>query len=318
MTLQQLRAFLAVVEEGSFRAAARRLGLSQAGLTTAVQALERTLGEALMVRSVRGVALTAAGQRLLPRAQLIDREARRAVDEAAEAGAVGGTLHVGVGPTPTALLLPRVVPDFHARHPQVRLKLMSGLHGRLGPALQQGLLDMALVTLPEGAAWPGTRRTLLLRSRLVVVGRLSHPISGGGSLADLADSEWILMGEPGGPGGTVMRMFAEHGLPAPRVAATCESFTEVAALVASTDWLALLPQEIVSHGLLGPNVAAVPIRETPYRYDTHLVMRADPPPTPAAAIFAAMCRSWARMAAAAERGDPPRTAGSGRPDRPPT
>jgi DNA-binding transcriptional LysR family regulator len=248
---------------------------------------------------MRGVALTDAGQRLLPRAQAIDREARRAFDEAAQAGTAAGTLHVGVGPTPTAVLLPRVLPDFHARHPQVRLRLTAGLHERLRPALQQGLLDLALVALPEGAEWPGTRRTMLFRSHLTVVGRRGHPLAGARTLAALADAEWILMGSPGGPGGTVMRLFADHGLAAPRVAVTCDSFTEVAALLGATDWLALLPQDIVRHGLLGPHATPIAIGERAHRFVTYLVTREEASATPAVTAFSAMCQSWSRVAAPA-------------------
>lgn len=301
MTLQQLRAFLAVVDEGSFRGAARRLGLSQAGLTTSLQALERTLGQALLQRSMRGTTLTEAGQRLLPRAQAIARESDRALEEARGDGTAAGTLHVGVGPTPTALLLPRVVPDFRVRFPQVGLRLMSGLPERLRPALQQGRIDLALVALPDGAEWPGQRRTRLFRSALCVVGRRGHPRAGARRLADLQDADWLLMGTPGGPGGTVTRYFAEQGLPPPRVAATCESFTEVAVLLAATDWLALLPSGLLQQGLLGPEAVEIPLRERAPRYENALLMPRDPAPTAAAAAFAAMCVSWARVVT---RGDP--------------
>jgi len=57
MTLQQLRGFLAIVEYGSFRRAARELGLSQAGLTNSLQALEASLSVRLMSRSAQGVNL---------------------------------------------------------------------------------------------------------------------------------------------------------------------------------------------------------------------------------------------------------------------
>ena len=107
MTLQQLKAFVAVVEAGSLRAAARRLGLSQAGLTTGLQGLEASLGALLLRRSVRGAALTEEGERLLPRARLILREALKVQEEAQQArSAQGGSLSVGLGPTPTAVLLP--------------------------------------------------------------------------------------------------------------------------------------------------------------------------------------------------------------------
>ena len=119
MTLQQLRAFLAVVEHGSFRAAARALSVSQAGLTQRVQELEATLGRALLLRSARGASLTDAGLRLRERALLIDAEARLALEDAPTGGGHDeGTLRIGVGPTPTALLLPRVVPGERLRRIQ--------------------------------------------------------------------------------------------------------------------------------------------------------------------------------------------------------
>lgn len=297
MTLQQLRAFLAVVDEGSFRAAARKLAISQAGLTTAIQALERSLGQTLLLRSLRGASLTTAGHRLLPRAQLIEREAQRAADEAARTDDAPGELHVGVGPTPTALLLPRVVPDFRARFPNVSLRLMSGLHERIRPALQQGLLDLALVALPDGAEWPGQARTRLFRSVLTVVGRQGHPMAGAGHLAELQDAHWVLLGSPGGPGGTVTRFFAEHGLPPPRVAATCETFTEVAALLSGTDWLALVPQGIVQRGLIGLPVAPIAVAEQAPGFENYLLKPRQPAPTAAAEAFAGMCVSWARLIA---------------------
>src|SRR5258708_38868910 len=94
------------------------------------------LGVPIQWRPGQGLGLTAEGKRLLARAQLIAREARRMVDEAQNArGTAGGTLHVGFGPTPSALLLPLVVPDSDARFPPVRLKLTSGFYGHLRHAM---------------------------------------------------------------------------------------------------------------------------------------------------------------------------------------
>jgi len=296
MTLQQLRAFLAVVECGSFRRAAGQLAVSQAGLTNSVQALEAALGVALLVRSARGVTLTDDGRRLHARALLIHHEAQRAMDEAASAsGEAGGTLHVGVGPTTTALMLPQVVPDFHARFPAVRLRLMSGLYERLRPALQQGQIDLAITSVPDDGAGPGLVSKVLFKTDLTVIGRVGHPRMQARNLRELAAEEWVAMGAAGGPGGTVLRLFDEQGLAPPRVAATCESFTELAALIGSTDWLALVPAVIVQRGFLGAQVLPIRIKERAHRYDNCLVQRAEPPLTPTAAAFAAMCESCARI-----------------------
>src|SRR3974377_370981 len=69
MTSEQLDAFLTLAQEGRFVSAARRLGVSQAGLSRQLQALERELGTRLLVRTPRGVVLTEAGQLDLVHAQ---------------------------------------------------------------------------------------------------------------------------------------------------------------------------------------------------------------------------------------------------------
>jgi DNA-binding transcriptional LysR family regulator len=69
MKLQQLNVFVAVVEEGGIRAAARRMNLAQAAVTKAMRTLEEEVGQQLLLRKARGVGLTQAGERLLPRAR---------------------------------------------------------------------------------------------------------------------------------------------------------------------------------------------------------------------------------------------------------
>jgi len=99
----------------------------------------------------------------------------------------------------------------------------------------------------------------------------------------------------GGTGSSILRVFAEQGLPPPGIAATCESFTQLAALLAATDWLALVPEVLVDRGLLGIQLASIHVREPTAGSDNGVIYRADTPLTPAAAAFAAMCESCARI-----------------------
>ena len=78
MNINQLRAFVAVVQQGSFSAAARATGISQPGVTAQIQSLEADLGAALLERRYRKVEVTEAGQALLP-------VAMRVLDELDEA-----------------------------------------------------------------------------------------------------------------------------------------------------------------------------------------------------------------------------------------
>jgi LysR family transcriptional regulator, regulator of abg operon len=157
------------------------------------------------------------------------------------------------------------------------------------------LIELAVTAFPDEGPGPALKSKTLFKSELVVVGRRDHPRAAARSLRDLADCEWILLGSPGGPGGTITRFHAEQGLPTPRVAATCESFTQLAALISGTDWLALVPAVIVERGLLGTQVFPIKLKERSHGFDNCLVYRVDPPLTPAAAAFASMCESGARI-----------------------
>jgi LysR family transcriptional regulator, regulator of abg operon len=295
VTLQQLRDFLAVTEHGSFRSAARVLGVSQAGLTNSLKSLESSVGAVLLARSGRGVNLTPAGEMLRVRASLIDAEAQRA---AAELGAVAeqyhGPVRLGFSPTPSALLLPAVVPLFRARYPGAELRLVGGLFERLLPAVREGQLDFAVISLPEVGVGHGIHAHTLMKADLAVVGRLGHPLAGARRLGDLAEQEWILMGPPGAPGGTVVRMFAEAGLASPRIALVCDSLTQVGALLLDSDYLALLPRMMLERGLLRRNVAEIRVQESARPQDVALVRRSEVPLTPMANALAAMLTSCAR------------------------
>lgn len=82
MSLDQLKHFVTVAEEGNIGRAARRLRISQPPLSRQIKRLEDELGEPLFRRTTQGVQLLPAGHRLLPRARHV-LEAVEAVRELA-------------------------------------------------------------------------------------------------------------------------------------------------------------------------------------------------------------------------------------------
>ncbi len=124
MNVSQLRTFVAVVDHGSFSEAARALGISQPAVTMQVQALEADIAATLLDRGYRKVALTEAGQALLPHARKVLAEiddARGAIDMVSST--VSGRLTVAASTTPGQYLLPRLLGGFLKTYPEVGVTL---------------------------------------------------------------------------------------------------------------------------------------------------------------------------------------------------
>ncbi|GAA4432889.1 LysR substrate-binding domain-containing protein [Georgenia halophila] len=170
-----MRYFLAVVDAGTFTAAAEAVRISQSGVSTQLQKLERELGLALIDRSARRVVLTPAGERLVPHA----RAAIAAVDDVAGAandirGLVTGMLRVA---TVTGMVwqpLFDALATIHTRHPGIDLRLHEGPSGDLIAQIRDGTADVAL------AAWVGAtpeavQTSVVFDDPLVAVVAPGHP-----------------------------------------------------------------------------------------------------------------------------------------------
>lgn len=171
-----MKAFVAVAEELHFGRAARRLHISQPPLSLQIQKLEAELGAQLLLRSKRHVALTEAGGVLLGRARHLLAEADRAAAEVTRvANGQAGVLTLGYTATASHRLLPRLVPQFHALHPQVRLELLEMSSAVQPEALAEGRIELGLVCAPIAA--PGLVELPLVRERLLVVLPTRHRLA---------------------------------------------------------------------------------------------------------------------------------------------
>jgi DNA-binding transcriptional LysR family regulator len=123
--LRALRHFLAVSDLGSFAAAARQAGTTPASVTRAIAGLEEVLGVQLFVRTTRRVALTSAGAAYLARLRPILDEFDSATEEARGAGASRtGLIRIHAPLSLGQRVLPQVLSDFRATHPQIDLSLI--------------------------------------------------------------------------------------------------------------------------------------------------------------------------------------------------
>lgn len=175
MELRQLQVFTAVAAELSFGRAADRLDTAQPAVSQTIRRLEDELGFALFERSSHHVALTAAGEALLPRAQAV-LTARDDLERAAVGlrRGIEGTLRLGtVGAVDDVL---QEVMSVVARElPDLDVAIVSSLVGNSLASVRDGELDAALVWQAEPI--PGTRAVELASIPLLLTIGRAHPLA---------------------------------------------------------------------------------------------------------------------------------------------
>lgn len=260
--LRHLRYFLAIVDAGGFTAAARQLHLAQPALSQQIRALEDELGVRLIERGARTRGLTEAGAQLAVHARRILLDAEAAVEEmAAHAGARRGTVRFGSAlQSLTEGRLPRLLAEFHRRHPDVRVAFREAHTAPLLDDLAAGQLDLALIHLgrsdepaapPVGGGGAPLAIESLYREPLVVVVGPRHRLARRAAvrLAELADEEFVSFG----PGSTVRELVARAALRAgfePRASVSATNLGTVRALVSAGLGVSVLPRTALS--LPGP------------------------------------------------------------------
>ncbi|MCP9963232.1 LysR substrate-binding domain-containing protein [Streptomyces somaliensis] len=176
MQFQQLVYFVAVAETRHFTRAAERVHVSQPSLSQQIRALEKELGAELFSRARGNVALTDAGEALLPLARRILADADTARHEVQELVRLRrGRVRLGATPSLCTGLLPEVLRAFHDLYPGVRLLVEEGGSRDLVRELARGALDLALVVLPLPSPSPALTTVELLREDLVVVSAAADP-----------------------------------------------------------------------------------------------------------------------------------------------
>lgn len=149
MEFRHLEALVAIVEEGSFTAAADALNTVQSNVSEQIRQLEAELGIPLLVRSRRGAEPTEAGRAVLARARRIARERDGLLaDVAALVGLEVGEASFGVVGTASRWLVPALVASLRRRAPGVRLRINEGTSERLVLGVLDGELAQALATGP--------------------------------------------------------------------------------------------------------------------------------------------------------------------------
>ena len=150
-TLRQLQYIVAVAEAVSFRKAAEQCNVSQPSLSAQIAQAEKALGVTLFERDRRRVLMTTAGRDLVARAREILVGARDLSDAARRfVDPFTGTLRIGIIPTVSPYLLPRITPRLRSKFERLRLSWVEDKTESLLQGLNSGALDAAIVALIAG------------------------------------------------------------------------------------------------------------------------------------------------------------------------
>lgn len=269
MDLRQLRQFVAIAEERSFRQAAERLHISQPPLTVAVQRLEADMGVQLLDRNRQGVRLTPAGEAFLQEARRTLAQAQNSVDIAQRA-AQGklGTLRFSFVPSAGLTLVPHLLRTFRRDHPDVKFILSGETTSQQMAALVQGSSDVGIVVPPLHEAQE-VHMKVLCQEELVLAVPAEHALGAMQrvQLRDLAGEDFVGFALKDGPGfeSVVMSACQDSGF-MPRFVQTASQMQSILALVASGMGVALVPQAMRAMQVDQVRYLQVRKRNAPLRY----------------------------------------------------
>ncbi len=218
MEIKQLKALIAIAEEKTFTAGAKKVHITQAAISMQISQLEKELGMPLFTRTPRRVLLTEAGEYLLKRARKIMREHDSAVAEIAEiAGAEHGRLRIGSASALFATMqLPQILEKLKKKFPGSELSVSSGTSQKLVEQILQGDIDIAFVSLPTETS--NVRTELLFTDEIVAIAHPGHRLAGEKSVdAETLAGEDLILGEKGGNTRRLIDNFFEQASVKPNV-----------------------------------------------------------------------------------------------------
>ena len=272
LDLNLLVVFDAIVKDRSITVAARRVGLSQPAMSSALSRLRKTFNDPLFVRTARGMEPT-------PYAQLLAPPIQRACELVAGSLAIGTAFHPAAS-TATftfymtdigeGVFLPKLIRALEERAPRVKVKVLRIPEYGEQSAMAAGDVDLAVGLFPDLKA--GFFQQRLYSDEFVCLLRADHPRATGPiSLKQFAEMRHAVITSAGtGHEAAVERAFSAQRHRR-RVALTIPHFMAVPIIVRQTDCVVTVPRRLAQAfaGFAGIAAIAPPIRIPVFEIKQH-------------------------------------------------
>jgi len=286
MRFRQLRILVAVVEEGSFTAAAERTHATQSGISTQIKLLEESLNAKLFERSVGGVVATAAGKLAYQRATRILRETTALVaDVGALEASVSGTVSAGLMPTTTRSVVAPVLEKFADRYPNIEIKIEEAYSAHLNDGVRSGRLDFGVVP-PLSPDVDGLRSTRLATDVEVFVTAPSEqrthlsPVD----LTTMPPIKLVLPGPENARRSSIAECIQANNIEVSKIM-ELDSMMATLDLVSRSDWTTILPGCLVIDDIASSERQLHPIQHPSMSLNYVMVEQASKTLSPAAQLL---------------------------------
>ena len=262
VTLTQLRYFVKAATYSSMTKAADELHIAQSAVSAAISQLEQQLGTQLFIRQrARGLALTAAGEEMLRDTRALLAHLDEVLDAAGgHVDQVRGTVRLACFVTLTPFVLPRLLSDLGARHPDLEVEVTETSAEAMRTVLRNGTAELALTY--DLALGPGVDTEHLGVAAPYVALPPEHRLAGRKAirLTELTDEPMVLLDLPDSRD-YFESMLVNAGV-TPNIRYRSASYETVRGLVARGHGFSILNQ-LPAHGETydGGTVSAVAIRD---------------------------------------------------------
>jgi DNA-binding transcriptional LysR family regulator len=278
--LEDLQAFVAIAEKGSFRMAAEALHISQPALSRRIEKLERTLGSRLLERTTRRVETTHIGRQFLEEARaalaILDSAVLRLGDEVS---LQRGLVTVAAIPSAALHFLPNAIHRFGSQHPGVRVHVIDENANAVLASVMSGESDFGINFM--GAQEPNIEFHAVRAEPYRLALRRDHPWSGRDCIAweELAGQRMVSVSKQSG-NRTLIENAIAHLERRPTIHYEANHVVGVLALVEAGLGMAVLPGMALPHD--HPHLCGIPLVEPTVDRVLALIRRRDRPLQPAA------------------------------------
>ncbi|CAG2159945.1 LysR family transcriptional regulator [Cupriavidus numazuensis] len=278
--LEDLQAFVATAEKGSFRMAAEALHISQPALSRRIEKLEMTLGSRLLERTTRRVDMTHIGRQFLEEARaaldILDSAVLRLGDEVA---LQRGLVTVAAIPSAALHFLPHAIRRFGSQHPGVRVRVIDESANAVLASVLSGESDFGLNFV--GAQEPNIEFRAIRAEPYRLALRRDHPWAGRDCIAweELAGQRMVSVSKQSGNRALIENAIA-HLKRRPTIHYEANHVVGVLALVEAGLGMAVLPGMVLPQD--HPRLCGILLVEPSVDRVLALIRRRDRPLQPAA------------------------------------